>query len=328
MKQKTIKLLGLLGGITVATTMGVGKVSAIPVVDNFETNHNEIFARNGFTFGTTDNETQASESPTADDILGNERDVNLIIEPGFTVGDGISAQSSANLNNNQRYQFQVEALGSGADITATDHLTYDGADGSADFDTGFDPTPGMADTGDEDDVSRVDTDADSNFGFNVRTNVNGNLNNVFTLKNFSISGGNEEVDIELELFDEEGDSVRVVQGGVSPAGDPLNLTDADNGDVFIALKEGDIQAAGIDTDGRFFEDNPDFDFTQVTGVKFAATLKATGTETVTVNMDSMEFEGIPFEAESSIGIGLFGAWGIWKRWKKQGEETAEESNVS
>jgi hypothetical protein len=112
----------------------------------------------------------------------------------------------------------------------------------------------------------------------------------------------------------------------------LTLTDADNGDVFIALKEGDIQAAGIDTDGRFFEDNPDFDFTQVTGVKFAATLNAsvttTGTETVTVNMDSMEFEGIPFEAESSIGIGLLGAWGIWKRWKKQGEETAEESNVS
>ena len=333
-------LLRLLAGV-ILVAVGSGEAQAIPTVDEFEEQHGTNYFESPFGIGgsTNNSERRPNEANLESNILGDQRDVDSVIDStSVTVfGDFAEAVSSGDNLQLGRYVFQVRT-GGGASITATDKLTYDGGDGDGDGDIragfgvgvdtdgdgdkGFNPVGLNSDT----DITAVDTDLDSSFGFDVRAGSNSRINNVFLLRDFNITSG-KSIDINIELFDEDGDSVSVVDaeatGGKTT--DFFTLNDSDNGNVRIALTEDDITSAGIDTDGRYFEENTNFDFTQVTGIRYQGRLSASGNETITASMDSMGFEAVPFEAESSIGIALLGAWGAWKRWQSKAKAKAEQA---
>jgi hypothetical protein len=318
MKQKTIQLLGLLSGITVAI-LGGGEAQAIPLVDSFDENHSASSTviggpdnSQGFGVGSDTDTTGISiiGNDPADSTTNGQRDVFIRNEvTNSPPGASPTSTSFTTINSNQLLLSTSPATG--ADLESTFSLTYDGVDGFRQ------PEAGLGfDTGG---LPAVD----------VRTGVNGLTNNVFALRGFST---NTKVSIDVDLFDSTDEQISAGETGATD--DPststfdeselITLDSSDNGTVFIALSASDItEPPGIDTNARFFEHNPSFDFTQVTGIRFTASIQGSNS----VLVDSMGFERIPFEAESSIGIALLGAWGIWKRWKKQGEETAEESNV-
>jgi hypothetical protein len=272
--------------------MGTSPVKAIPVVvDTFDVDHN---------VSTFSSNTAQVTGPTTT-IIGQERDVFL--EPAGT------AQSLAGSNNANglllHQNFNFGSLG-----TSTLSLTYDGVDSGM---NAANPTPGGG------------FDTTSGLGGIDVTGTGSVPNNVFTIEGFD-SGG-DIVDITIQLYDAHGVN-RVVE--------LLNFATSNPTDVTIALTEAVI-LGGVDTtddntapdtsDNFFFESNSattNFDYTQVTALKFETILDRGESYAA----EGLRFERIPFEAESSIGIALLGAWGIWKRWKKQGEEMAEESNVS
>ena len=319
MKPKTIQILGILSGITVAI-LGGGEAQAIPVVDDFDDNESHTATAFSTSTSSTPDNASAQDNDTDEiSIIGNdtndtsikgERDVFIENVENNAV-TGVST-SFTTITNSGELLLSTNPASSSADLETTLSLTYDGEDSSRnpDVGSGFD-TSGLP-------------------AVDVRTGVNGSTNNVFALKGFST---NNKVSIDVDLFDSSGEHISAGETGAT--NDPststfdesemITLDSSDDGTVFIALSASDItQPPGIDTNGRFFEHNPHFDFTDVTGIRFTASLQ--GNNSVLVR--SMGFERIPFEAESSIGIALLGAWGIWKRWKKQGEETVEESNVS
>jgi hypothetical protein len=306
MKRKTIKILGMFGAMAVGI-MGTSPVKAIPVdVDTFETDHNEriIFIRSStppFIQGSPQTG-QVSGSGIIGSAPDNERDIFL---EATATGDP-EAQTLAGLTTAPPNSITSLAHESQTGTTTTTlSLTYDGDDGSADpTGAGFDTTSGLG-------------------GIDV-TGPGSVPNNVFTIKGFN--SNNDLVDITIELYDDNGEMRDV----------SFDFRSNTATDITIALTEGEI-LGGIDTtddnvgsdtsDNLFFESNSattSFDFTQVTAVKFQT--KLDGFENYTA--EGLRFERIPFEAESSIGIALLGAWGIWKRWKKKGEEMAEEPNVS
>ena len=299
MKQETIiHSLVLLGGITIAT-LASGEVKAIPVVDDFRVDQ-EVTNVTNSTRQVPDTVDQSSDpaSPT-DSILDGgtssegERDILLEVEALGSLGIGIVSSG----NNSTSDQLEI-TTGAQSKVTVT--LQYDGNDNDANT------------------LSNRITE-------NVRDGSSTNDNNVFAIRNFE-TGIN--VDLTVTLVDSDGDSISAFDAEGTPADNTLELSSADNGDIFIALSEGDIKAGGIDTNGRFFESNPHFDYTQVSGVEITTLTSNTSGSSTQTTIGEVGFEQIPFEAESSIGIALLGAWGVWKRWKKRGEETVEEVNLS
>ena len=295
MKRKTIKILGIFGVMAVGI-MGTSPVKAIPVVvDPFNAEHD---------FSATDTSTPKTDQPTGLDIIGGERDVHLDVNNVSGFQGAVTRAGQVTQGGNL---FLSNFTGS---TVSTLSLTYDGSDGSAD------PRPNTTPGG------GFDTDGlNSGLGIDV---TDGGINNVFTIEGFN--SDSDLVNLTIELYDAHGEMRDVNFDFRTPT--EIDFTIALTEAVILGGVDTTDDNVGSDTsDNLFFESNSantNFDFTQVTAVKFQSIVGGQSN----YSAEGLRFERIPFEAESSIGIALLGAWGIWKRWKKQGEETAEESNFS
>lgn len=304
MKHNLIIFLGLLGGISLAGTV-IKPVKAIPIVDSFDTNETHNISISG----SNDVEAQAQDTDTGSiSIIGNdptdtgtngERDIFLEATTGS--GSATSEVLSGGVSG-EGYKFSYEQTTSGFDPKSS--LTYDGEDGN--------PNNPKATTSQGDFRSQNGLN-----NINVRTDINGKTNNVFTLKNVEVTG-DLDIDIRVELFSGNDPSTSSV----------FSLAPGTSGDISIALTESDITAGGIDTDGRFFDATNTFDFTNVTGVLMETSITASGTnQSGMITVQETTFERIPFEVESSLGIALLGTWGAWKRWKRKRKERTDETST-
>lgn len=288
MKHNLTTFLGLLGGISLAGTV-IEPVKAIPIVDSFDANEAHSISISG----SNDGEAQAQDTDTSISIIGNdptdtgtngERDVFLEATTG-------SGSATSEVNSSGEYRFSYEQTTSGFDPKSS--LTYDGEDGNQ---NNLKATTSQGDFRSNNGLNNI----------NVRTDSNGNVNNVFTLKNVEVTG-DLDIDIRVELF-----------SGQDSTSSVFSLTPGTSGDIFIALTESDITVGGIDTDGRFFDATNSFDFTNVTGILMETSITASGTDqSGFITVQETTFERIPFEVESSLGIALLGIWGAWKRWKRK-----------